>query len=87
MGRSSGRVGVMGMKPPDPAVVRAWVKRTRLEQGLPEVLSDPVVIARLAALLPQARQTGAMRLGSKLDRPRTAGRTTARSSNADTIER
>ncbi len=75
------------MKPIDPAVVRAWVERTRAAQGLPPVLDDPVVIGRLVALLPQARQTGSMRSGSKVVRPRTAGRTTARSKSADTIER
>jgi hypothetical protein len=77
----------MGLKPPDPAVVRAWVERTRLAQGLPPNLEDPVVIARVAALLGQALQTGAMRSGSKAVLPRTAGRITARSSTADTIER
>ncbi len=80
-------VGVMGLKPPDPAVVRAWIERTRLAQGLPRTLEDPVVIAKLVALLPQARQTGSMRSGSKRVRPRTADRTTARSSKADAIER
>jgi len=75
------------MKPVDPAVVRAWVERTRAEQGLPPVLTDPVVIARVVALLPQARQTGSIRAGSKVVRPGTAGRITARSKTADTIER
>jgi hypothetical protein len=77
----------MGLKPPDPAVVRAWIERTRLAQGLPPTLEDPVVIARLVALLPQARQTGSTRAGSKAARPRTAERTTTRSSSAHTIER
>ena len=77
----------MGLKPPDPAVVRAWIERTRVAQGLPRTLEDPVVIARLVALLPQPRQTGSIRPGSKVVRPRTAGRTTARSSSDDTIER
>lgn len=77
----------MGLKPTDPAVVRAWVERTRAAQGLPPMLDDPVVIARLVALLPQARQTGSMRSGSKAVRPGTAGRITARSKSADTIER
>lgn len=75
------------MKPHDPETVRAWVKRTRLAQGLPERLEDPVVIARLAALWPQARQTGSTRSASKLDRPGTADRITARSRTADTIDR
>jgi hypothetical protein len=77
----------MGLKPPDPAVVRAWVERTRAEQGLPPTLEDPVVIARLVALLPQAYQTGSIRSASKAVRPGTAGRITARSKSADTIDR
>jgi len=77
----------MGVKRPDPAVVAAWVARTRAAQGLPPVIEDPVVIARLAALFGQARQTGTARSGSKVPRPRTAGETTARSRTADTIER
>jgi hypothetical protein len=77
----------MGVKSPDPAVVRAWIERTRLAQGLPPMLEDPVVIARLLALLPQACQTGSMRSGSKAARPRTAERTTARSSKAEAIDR
>jgi hypothetical protein len=77
----------MGLKPPDLEAVRAWVERTRLAQGLPAHLDDPVVIARVVALLPQARQTGSMRSGSKAVRPGTAGRITARSRSADTIER
>lgn len=47
-------MGVMGMKPIDPAVVRAWVERTRREQGLPPYPVDPVFIARIVALLPSA---------------------------------
>lgn len=35
----------------DPAVVRAWVARTRAARGLPAELSDPVEIARLADLI------------------------------------
>ena len=77
----------MGLKPHDPEAVRAWVKRTRAAQGLPETLEDPVVIARLLAVLPQARQTGSTRSGSKLVRPGTAERITARSKSAETIER
>lgn len=76
----------MGVKV-DPAVVRAWVKRTRMAQGLPETIEDPLVIARLVALWPQARQTGSTRSASKLVRPGTAERITARSKTADTIER
>lgn len=77
----------MGLKLPDLEEVRAWVERTRLAQGLPAQLDDPVVIARVVALLPQARQTGSMRSGSKAVRPGTAARITARSKSADTIER
>lgn len=75
------------MKPIDPAEVRAWVARTRAAQGLPPVLDDPVVIARLVALFPQARQTGSIRSGSKAVRPGTADRITARSKSAETIDR
>jgi hypothetical protein len=77
----------MGLKPPDPAVVRAWVERTRKAQGLPPTLEDAVVVGKVVALLPQARQTGAMRSGSKVVRPGTAERITARSKSAETIER
>ena len=87
MGRASGGVGVVGLKPLDPAVVAAWVARTRAAQALPVSIEDPVVIGRIVDLVGQARQTGASRSGSKVPRPRTAGATTARSSTADTIER
>ena len=87
MARATSGVGGVGLKPPDPAVVRAWVERTRAAQGLPAELDDPAVIARVVALLPQARQTGSIRLGSKVVRPGTAGRMTARSKSAETIER
>jgi len=80
-------VGEMAVKPPHPAVVREWVARTRAAQGLPRTLDDPIVIARVVALMPQARQTGVIRSGSKTVRPGTAGRMTARSSKAETIER
>jgi hypothetical protein len=86
VGRSAGGVGVVGVEP-DPEVVRAWVARTRAAQGLPVELTDPVVIARVVALLAQARQRGEIRSASKPVRPRTAGRTIARSSTAETIER
>ena len=75
------------MKPPGPEVVRAWVQRTVAEQGLPAQLEDPVVIARVVALFGQALQMGSTRSGSKAARPGTAGRTTARSKRAATIER
>jgi hypothetical protein len=87
MGRPAGALGVMGLKPPDPAAVAAWVARTRAAQGLAASLDDPVVIGRVVDLLGQARQTGSIRSGSKVDRPRTAGRMTARSRTAETIDR
>jgi hypothetical protein len=86
VGRATGGLGIMGVEP-DPAVVRAWVARTRAAQGLSPELTDPVVIARVVALLGQARQRGEIRSASKPVRPRTAGRMTARSSTAETIER
>ena len=76
----------MGLRP-DPEVVRAWVERTRAAQGLPEVLDDAVIVPRVAALLGQALQTGSMRSGSKVVRPGTAGRITARSKSAETMDR
>ncbi len=36
--------------PPDPAVVRAWVGKTRAAQSLLPVINDPVVIAKLVKL-------------------------------------
>ena len=78
----------MGVKPPDPEVVRAWLERTCGAQGVPVKVADPRIIAAVATLLPQASfQTGSTRSGSKVARPGTAGRTTARSSTAETIER
>jgi hypothetical protein len=75
------------MRPPDAAVVAAWVAGTRAAQGLAPTLTDSMVIARIVDLVGQARQTGAIRSGSKVARPGTAGRITARSRTADTIER
>jgi hypothetical protein len=34
-----------------PAELRAWVAETRARQGLPPTISDPTVLARLAALV------------------------------------
>lgn len=31
--------------------IRAWVARSRAEQGLPSTVQDPVVLAKVAALL------------------------------------
>jgi hypothetical protein len=48
-----------------PAEVRAWVAETRRQQGLPPTVSDPTVLAELAALVADvmvlARQEGADR--------------------------
>jgi hypothetical protein len=45
-----------------PAEVRAWVAETRARQGLPPTITDPTVLARLAALVADvmvlARQRG-----------------------------
>lgn len=76
------------MKAPDPEVVRAWLERSCAAQGVPVKIADPRVIARVVTLLGQAsRHSASMRSGSKVVRPRTARRTIARSSTAETIER
>jgi len=45
-----------------PAELRAWVAETRARQGLPPMISDPTVLAKLAALVAEtmvlARQRG-----------------------------
>jgi hypothetical protein len=72
----------------DPAAVRAWLERTCAEQGVAVKISDPRLVGKIVALLGQpSRQTGSIRDGSKVPRPRTAGRTTARSRTAETIAR
>jgi hypothetical protein len=43
----------------------AWVERTCAEQGVPVKLSDPLVLAKVAELLAQGRQTGVRRESSK----------------------
>lgn len=43
----------------------AWVERHCAEQGIPVKLSDPDVVAQVAAVLAQARKTGVKRDGSK----------------------
>jgi hypothetical protein len=70
-----------------PEMVATWVERSCAAQGVPVKVRDPEVVAQVATLLGQVRQTASMRSGSKLDRPRTAGRMVARSRTADTIER
>ena len=87
MGRTARAVGVMGVKSVPSEVVRAWVERTCSAQGVPVKVSDRAVIEAAVTLLGQARQTGSMRSGSKVVRPRRAGRTTARSSTAAMIAR
>jgi hypothetical protein len=60
-----------------PEVARAWVERTCAAQGLAVRVTDPRVVADVAVLLDQTRQSGSTRSGSKRVRPGTAGRTTA----------
>jgi hypothetical protein len=43
-------------RPIDEAVVRAWVKRTRAEQGLPVKITDPRIIERVVAILRLSRE-------------------------------
>lgn len=76
----------MGVKPTREEVI-AWVEHSCAAQGVPLKISDPLVVERVAALLGQVRQTASTRPGSKLDRPRTAGRMVARSRTAATIDR
>ena len=66
----------------------AWVVASCAAQGIPVAIEDPRVIARLVDLFAQSsRQTARTRPGSKVERPRRAGATTARSSIAETTER
>lgn len=86
MGSSARDLGGLVVKV-TPATVAAWVERSCAAQGVPVKVREPAVIAQVAALLGQVRQTASMRSGSKLDRPRTAGRMVAESSTDETIER
>jgi hypothetical protein len=43
----------------------AWVERTCAEQKVPVKLSDPLLLAKVAELLAQGRQTGSNRDSSK----------------------
>ena len=43
----------------------AWVERTCADQNVPVKLSDPLLLAKVAELLAQARQTGVSRDSSK----------------------
>ena len=86
MGSPARDLGVMVVKV-TPEMVVAWVERSCAAQGVPVKVRDPAVVAQVAALLGQVRQTASTRSGSKLVRPRTAGRTVAESSTDETIER
>jgi hypothetical protein len=43
----------------------AWVERTCADQNVPVKLSDPLLLAKVAELLAQVRQTGVRRDSSK----------------------
>ena len=43
----------------------AWVERTCADQNVPVKLSDPLLLAKVAELLAQGRQTGVSRDSSK----------------------
>jgi hypothetical protein len=45
----------------DEAVVRAWVERTRAEQGVPVKVTDPRIIERVAAVLRLSREEAGRR--------------------------
>ena len=47
------------------ARAQAWAERSCLDQGVPLRLSDPQVVAQVAELLAQARQTARKRDSSK----------------------
>ena len=87
MGRATGSVGAMALKAAAPSDVRAWVKRTCAAQGVPVKVTDPAVLAAVAVLLGQTRQTGSSRSESKRFRPGVPGRTVIRSSIEATIAR
>lgn len=74
-------------RPAAAEVARAWAERTCAEQGIGVKVTDAAAVAAVATLLGQTRQMGSMRAGSKVVRPRTAGRTMARSRTAATIAR
>ena len=86
MGSSARDLGGVVVKV-TPAVVAAWVERSCAAQGVAVKVRDPLIVGQVAALLGQTRQTASMRSGSKLARPRTAGRTVAESSTDETIDR
>ena len=67
--------------------VRAWLERSCAAQGVPVKVTDPRILAKVAGIVQASRQTASMRAGSKVLRPRAAGRTMARSVSAETMER
>ncbi len=88
MGRTARPVGIVGLTDTDAReAARRWAERTCQAQGVPVKVGDGAAIETVVVLLGQSRQTGSIRSGSKRVRPRTAGRTIARSSTAATIAR
>jgi hypothetical protein len=88
VGRTARGVGVMGMSKSEAReVARKWAERTCQAQGVPVKLEDRAAIGKVVVLLGQSRQTGSIRSASKRVRPRTAGRTIARSRTAATMAR
>ena len=62
MGRlPAGRSGAEELR----ARALAWVERTCAEQDVPVKLSDPLLLAKVAELLAQGRQSGVSRDSSK----------------------
>ena len=62
MGRQpAGRSGADDLR----ARAIAWVERTCADQNVPVKLSDPLLLAKVAELLAQGRQTGVSRDSSK----------------------
>ena len=55
MVRSSGGVGVMVLKGPDPEEVRAIVEESCAAQGVPVKVTDPSTVRSVAALLRAGR--------------------------------
>ena len=48
---AAGGVVPMGVTPPDPEVMRAWVLASRTAQGLPATVTDPGALGDVAVLL------------------------------------
>jgi hypothetical protein len=71
VGRTAGRVGVVGVSLLAAESARAWVERTCAVQGVPVKVTDPAAIRTAVALVGQTRQSGSMRSGSKRVRPRS----------------